>query len=482
MKRNAMSFVWLGLTLCGITAGTLYVMNSMAVEPLDILAADGLTPLDRASSLTVPAEPAEELSGGETTVPDTSVRSFGRVVRNLTSFDKRWNPFHRGKAIFDRDWTTIANSPLGPMFSSTSCDGCHEHDGRGRPPGEHEMPESMVMQLTSIGPNGEQKPDPVYGGQLDYQSMTSEGGYGEGYVRIIYDNITGQFADGERFSLRSPSYDFRRMQHGDLDPSTRFSARLAPPLSGAGLLEAIPDSAIMSHVDPDDRDHDGISGRPNLVHDVASDRTVLGRFGWKANQPTLTQQILRAFRSDMGIASDAYPDTTATANGARPVTRGELDSLEFFEIVYYTKLLAVPARRHWTDARVLHGKALFQAAGCVGCHTPSFTTGVMKDYPEISNQKIRPYTDLLLHDMGEGLADGRPDGLAGGREWRTPALWGLGLATVIAGHSCYLHDGRARNLEEAVLWHGGEAIEAQRYYRRLPKADRTALLEFLQSL
>jgi len=340
----------------------------------------------------------------------------------------------------------------------------------------------MVIRFSVPLENGEQGPDPNYGYQLDYFSMR-EGEPGEGRFIVSYRELEGNFADGTSFTLLSPDYDFVDLAYGGLGSETCFSPRVAPAVFGMGLLEAIPAGDILRAADPDDRNNDGISGRPNYVYDMAAGDRRLGRFGWKAGQPSIAQQVAHAFHDDMGITSAYYPGTSSST---RYVSDGgpviELDPGYFDQVLFYIKLLAVPRRRHWDDPQVLRGKAIFHAAGCAGCHVPKFTTGVMPGYPELSEQVIRPYTDLLLHDMGGGLADNRPDGLADGREWRTPPLWGIGLVEAVNGHTRFLHDGRARNLEEAVLWHGGEALSSQIFYRRLVREDRRALLAFLQSL
>ncbi len=235
------------------------------------------------------------------------------------------------------------------------------------------------------------------------------------------------------------------------------------------------------------QDGDGISGRPNYVWDAAQGSSALGRFGWKANQPTLHQQVAGAFLGDIGITPSLFPeencmdpqgDCQAAQNGGQP----EIGDPILEDVVFYSHTLAVPARRDWDNAVVLTGKKLFTEARCTQCHTPKFQTGNLPGFPELSNQTIRPYTDLLLHDMGPGLADGRPDFQADGNEWRTPPLWGIGLVPTVNEHSNYLHDGRARNLMEAILWHGGEAEASRELVRKMPQQERDALIKFLESL
>jgi len=429
-------------------------------------------------------DPDEEFSGGATTVRDTGPHSFGRVPMNLTSFDTNWIYFREGRKVFDRSWyaTRGGHLLLGPQFNGESCASCHKFDGRGQPPmSPEDNTQSLVVRLSV--PHGDTAiPEPTYGGQLNFYAV--EGTVPEGRVAISYEEIEGLYADGTSYTLHVPSYEFRYLGYGPLARDVQFSPRVAPAIFGLGLLEAIPAESVLALADPDDRDGDGISGRPNYVRDIRTGKSELGRFGWKATQPTVAHQILRAFIDDIGITSPAYPDDGTVLRSVANATKHhpELKDEQFDPLLYYTKLLAVPARRNWRDPIVRRGRAIFRHIGCEGCHTSRFVTGEAEGYPELSNQTIRPYTDLLLHDMGEGLADNRPDGLANSREWRTPPLWGIGLVQAVNGHTFFLHDGRARDLEEAVLWHGGEAATAQNLYRRLRREDRRALIRFLESL
>jgi CxxC motif-containing protein (DUF1111 family) len=272
-----------------------------------------------------------------------------------------------------------------------------------------------------------------------------------------------------------------------------LSARVAPPMIGMGLLEAIPEADIIALADPDDRDGDGISGRPNQVWSASDGRVMLGRFGWKAGASSVAMQSANAFAGDIGLSSALAPEAWGDCTARQPHCRDAPDGRDAREgievtkqmldlVVFYARNLAVPARPDAGAKQVLAGKRVFHAAGCAACHRPSFTTRADAIGPEQSGQKIWPYTDLLLHDMGEGLADNRPEGAADGREWRTAPLWGLGLTETVSGHTLLLHDGRARNLLEAILWHGGEAEAARQKVIALPKAEREALLAFLRSL
>ena len=271
-----------------------------------------------------------------------------------------------------------------------------------------------------------------------------------------------------------------------MHPEILVSPRIAPSVFGGGLLEAIPDAAILAKADPDDSDGDGISGRANMVWSVRDGETRLGRFGWKANVPTLEQQIAGAFHGDIGITSPLFVDENcptgqdtcqSAPNGGVP----EIGEERLAKVVFYNQTLAVPAMRDVDDPQVRRGARLFLKAGCAACHTPNYTTGEHA-VPAVTGQVIFPYTDLLLHDMGEGLADGRPDFLANEREWRTPPLWGIGLIKNVNNHTRLLHDGRARDIAEAILWHGGEGLAAREEFRKMSREEREALLRFLEAL
>jgi CxxC motif-containing protein (DUF1111 family) len=266
----------------------------------------------------------------------------------------------------------------------------------------------------------------------------------------------------------------------------QVSPRVAPFMIGLGLLGAVPEETVLAAADPDDADGDGISGRPNTVWDRRAQSEALGRFGWKANQPSVEQQNSGAFLGDIGITSDLFPeqnctsvepDCVAAPNGGDP----EVDQDKIDSVTFYASLLAVPARRDFDDPTVLAGEQLFHDIGCVACHRSTLVTGDA-DIPALSAQTIHPYTDLLLHDMGPDLADERPDYQADGREWRTAPLWGIGLIDNVNRHDFLLHDGRARGFAEAILWHGGEGEAARERFRTLSEEDRAALLRFLESL
>lgn len=296
------------------------------------------------------------------------------------------------------------------------------------------------------------------------------------------------YSDGTTISLRRPVITLTNWRDGRPKESLMISARIANAVHGLGLLEAVPEEALQALADPDDSDGDGISGRPNFVWDKTAQKKVIGRFGWKANQPTLRQQAADAFVGDMGITSPVNPHENYTEtqyDRLRPAPSGgepELPERLLNHVTTYLQTLAPPAQRGPTDTMVRQGATLFSSVGCVKCHVSTLHTGNSPDVPELAHQTIHPYSDLLLHDMGEDLADGRPDGEATGTEWRTAPLWGIGLQFAVNGHTTLLHDGRARNAEEAILWHGGEAARSRQAFQQLPAADRVALLDFLNSL
>jgi CxxC motif-containing protein (DUF1111 family) len=305
-------------------------------------------------------------------------------------------------------------------------------------------------------------------------------------VRIVYTEVHGRFGDGTPYTLLQPTYIIEDLAFGPLHPDIMVSPRVAPAMVGLGLLEAVPEAAILALADPEDRDGDGISGRPNMVLDLRTGETALGRFGWKAGQPTVEQQAAAAFNGDIGITSLLFPaencpEPQTACRGAVSGGQPEIPEDRLARLAFYARTLAVPAMRNVSDPEVRRGAELFLSGGCSSCHTPRFETGE-HETAALSNQTIFPYTDLLLHDMGEGLADNRPESEASGQEWRTPPLWGIGLVETVNGHTRFLHDGRARNLTEAILWHGGEATGSREFFRNLSAEDRAALVRFLKSL
>ena len=473
-----------------------------------------VTPKDlaRVRAVTEPAtdfskaEPFEKMSGGAaTSVKLVNRDAFSNFSANLTFAEEE--SFKLGNALFRKLWaaspsSTLASDGLGPLFNARGCQSCHLKDGRGHPPEGDEAAVSMFLRL-SVPPRSDEErellaahalmviPDPVYGGQL--QNFANPGVPSEGRMEITYADEPVTLGDGTVVTLRAPNYALADPGYGAPDPELMLSPRVAPPMIGLGLLEAVPEQDIVALADPDDADGDGISGKPSYTLG-ADGQTVLGRFGWKATMPTIRAQSAGAFSGDVGISTPDHPapsgDCTVSQSACMDAPNGvqaDLGPEEAPEdvislVTFYSQNLAVPARRDVDDPEVLAGKSLFYGIGCVACHNPKFVTSREAEGPAQRFQLIWPYTDMLLHDMGEGLADHRPVGDADGYEWRTAPLWGIGLTETVSGHTLYLHDGRARNLTEAILWHGGEAQTARDAFADLDADDRAALLTFLGSL
>lgn len=454
-------------------------------------------------------DPSEALPGGSATSKSEGINrnAFSHSSGNL-AFAKEFD-FKIGNAVFRKLWvsspaSTKSSDGLGPIFNARSCQRCHLKDGRGHPPNANwpdDNAVSMILKL-SIPPQTKQDraalsagriaavPEPSYGSQL--QDVAIQGHADEGRMYVAYRDRQVKLSGGEVVTLRVPTYTITDLAYGPLHPQTMLSPRVAPQMIGLGLLEAVPEAAILAREDPDDRDSDGISGRANRVWSDTANRVTLGRFGWKAAKPSVLEQSVAALTGDMGLSTRLAPfpagDCTKTQKACRNAPHGA--GSESFEVtddllrllVFYSRNLAVPRRRGMNDPNIRRGQMAFQEVGCASCHTPSFTTGESEVSPHLSNQRIWPYTDMLLHDLGEGLSDNRPEGRASGREWRTPPLWGIGLTHAVSGHTFLMHDGRARNVKEAILWHDGEALQARERFSNLDKADREGLIAFVNSL
>jgi CxxC motif-containing protein (DUF1111 family) len=439
-------------------------------------------------------EPGTELLGGATTVFDVSGAAFSFPARNLD--DDGRNAFSLGNHFFRRNWVTApasisGNDGLGPTFNATSCDACHFKDGRGAPPeAPGELFVGLLVRLSIPGQNEHGGPlgDGAYGDQLNQNAVL--GVPSEGKVSVTYEEVRGAYADGEPYSLRRPTYVFTELAFGAFAPGIMTSPRVAQAMVGLGLLAAVPEATLRALADEEDRDGDGVSGRLNMVWNQREGRATIGRFGWKANQPTVEQQVAGAFLGDIGMTSSLNPNENcpvAQAGCKAARSGGSLDAPELSDqklqaVSRYSSTIAVPSRRDWKRADVRRGERLFADAGCAACHVPRLQTGDLPGFLALSNQTIRPFTDLLLHDMGPELGDGRPDFLASGTEWRTAPLWGLGLQQTVSRHQLLMHDGRARGFAEAILWHGGEAERSREAFRTMPRADREAVVAFLQDL
>ncbi|ESX10794.1 c-type cytochrome [Mesorhizobium sp. M0179] len=469
-----------------------------------------LTPKDRSRVLAV-TRPTQDFSkpesfetmqgGAGTSRKQVNRDAFSQPSENIT-FEEQGN-FKLGNALFRKNWvsspsSTQASDGLGPLFNERACQNCHLKDGRGRPPAADSRTTSMFLRLARDASTAEEKteiaahkvlnfPDPVYGAQL--QELAVPGLKGEGRMYVDYREEKVTLGDGSVVWLRKPSYSVDGLGYGPLDPRTTLSPRLTPPMIGLGLIEQIAPADLLAHADPDDRD--GISGKPNMVRDLSSGQLTLGRFGWKAQTASIRQQAADAFAGDIGISTPEEPshwgDCTAAEEACLAMPNGVQKRLGPVEapppvmdlVTFYSQNLGVPARRDVGAPAVLAGKKLFYEMGCIACHTPKFVT--MRGNKAQGFQLIWPYSDFLLHDMGPGLADGQAVGDATGSEWRTPPLWGIGLTKTVNGNAFFLHDGRARTLTEAILWHGGEGQKARDRFAAANTADRDALIKFLES-
>lgn len=452
-------------------------------------------------------------AGAATVRARTDADAFSQPSGNI-SFEGELE-FKLGNGLFRKLWvsspsSTLASDGLGPLYNARGCQNCHLKDGRGHPPDQPDDPGgSMFLRLSVPAADSAPRtqiedylaganiahtptrPDPVYGGQL--QDLSVAGIAAEGRMAITYTETEIPLSGGEIAHLRTPSYRITDPAYGALRDDLMISPRVAPQMIGLGLLEAIPAADILASADPDDADGNGISGRAQITWSARFDAPMLGRFGWKAGMPTIEEQSAAAFSGDIGISSPLHPAPSgecsaaqtaciAAPNGAGDARGTEIDAEGMRLVTFYSRNLGVPARRNLDNPQILRGKQIFYDSGCADCHRPKFVTARMDDRAEQSFQLIWPYSDLLLHDMGEGLADNRPEGLANGREWRTAPLWGVGLTAQVNGHSLLLHDGRARSVLEAILWHGGEAKAARDATVSMPPDDRAALIRFVESL
>ncbi len=448
----------------------------------------------------------EAMSAGAATIrvkPDTN--AFSLASGNITFEDEL--TFKVGDGLFRKLWvsapsSTLASDGLGPLHNARSCQRCHIKDGRGHPPeGPDDNSISMFLRVSIPGKPEDAiagiegylatLPEPTYGTQL--QDFSLAGHRAEYRLRIDYEEIEVPLSGGQVAYLRKPTYTAADLGYGPLHPDAMLSPRVAPQMIGLGLLEAIPAADILALADADDADGDGISGRPNIVWSLEFDQPMLGRFGLKAGIPTIRHQAASAFSGDIGVSNPLFPAAwgectvvqvtcRAAPHGDQDARGFEIDAEGLDLVTFYSRNLGVPARRNVGDPEVLRGKEVFYTTGCTSCHQPSFVTHRLAGRPEQSFQLIWPYTDLLLHDMGPGLADHRPEARATGTEWRTPPLWGIGLTELVSGHTYFLHDGRARSLLEAILWHGGEAEPHRDEVAGMQPEDRAALISFLESL
>ncbi len=418
----------------------------------------------------------------------SSKMAFSQEISNLSNAEI--DIFYLGKSVFKTPWITApsittARDGLGPLFSANTCRNCHPNNGAGVALGKNGlMSRSLLLRLSHRESNKTElikkigfQPDSTYGAQL------STGGSlnvpFEGTPVVSYEKIVAKYPDGTSYELRKPSYVIKNLNYGDLDKETVIAPRIGSALVGLGLLERIGEEDILKHQDIDDKNNDGISGKANYAFDPETNTTKLGRFTWKASATSVKHQSAAAAHNDMGLSNPLFP-----LHNCSPVQKECLKEANLAEhemdlpmyrldaVAFYLRNLAIPKQREM--GKNIEGEKLFKSLNCASCHVPTFTTA--------DGIKISPYSDLLLHDMGEDLADGRSEFLATGKEWRTPPMWGIGLYQKVSKEANYLHDGRARSIEEAILWHGGEAQKSKNDFMALNKKSRQKVLDFLNSI
>ena len=441
------------------------------------------------------------MSGGKTTNFVKNKNSYSLPARNLDK-NLRIN-FLVGNSLFRRIWEdaatseNIAKDGLGPFFSSTSCDGCHISDGRGHLP-TLEIDEDLVSAVIQIGQPAKienvyekNRDDSIYGGQLS--EFSTESVLEEAEISIKYEFLNVAYDDGSIIQLKKPRVIIDKLNYGNLESNTSSSIRIAQMMIGLGLIENIAEENILKLEDVDDSDGDGISGKANYSWDLQENKFKLGRFGWKASQPTVLQQTADAFYHDMGLSNKFYPNASNCTESQVECNKSISGNSEIYDnfevsndqldlVTFYSSQLGVPAARNQKKPDVIAGRKLFYDIGCNSCHVEKHITRGDGPFENLNNQVISPYSDFLLHDMGEGLSDDVPEFQANGNEWRTPPLWGIGLTKIVSGRESYLHDGRAETLEEAILWHGGESILTINKFKKLDINQRNQILKFISSL
>ncbi len=440
------------------------------------------------------------LSAGDFTVKKADADAYAEPAPVLTY--KQQQTFMRGRQHFNQKWVVFPSMGgdwgLGPTFIADKCSACHIGGGRGLMPKADQEPMGVLIRMSVPGndAHGGPKPHPAYGDQFQNQGWMGKDEYvhgkgdrvpPEGSVFIDWQNVAEiELADGEKVTLRKPKARFDKLTFGPIGDETMLSLRFTQPIFGMGLLEAVPDETLIE-IAKKQTEH-GISGRINTVWDPYLKQTRSGRFGWKANVASIRVQIASAFLGDIGATTSIFIEDNCTTVqdlclAATPNNRPEVIDVNWDETEFWTQGLAVPARRNVNDPDFKRGEVLFEQAKCSVCHVPTMKTATeFKNLPQLANQTFHAYTDLLIHDMGEGLSDGRPDYDAAPTEWRTPPLWGLGLSKTVTGSTSMLHDGRAADATEAILWHGGEAETSREAFRKMARADREALLKFLNSI
>ncbi len=419
---------------------------------------------------------------------DNGKNAFTHPIRGL-SYEEE-DIFILGKSFFRVPWVeapsaTTARDGLGPLFNANTCIHCHPRNSAGIAVDEKGKPtRSLLLRLSHKNSDNKNllktvgfEPDSTYGTQLSKHSNANIAK--EAVYSVVYTDVNGTYPDGSHYSLRKPTYHVTDMGYGNFDKETVVAPRIGSALIGLGQLELISEKDILAYEDVNDRDGDGISGKANYAYDPETNTTKLGRFTWKASATTVKHQSAAAAHNDMGLSNPIFPshnctdkqksclDASKRSEHAHDLTEQRLNAIAF-----YLSNLAIPKQRN--AKQHIEGQKIFNSLNCKSCHVPQYKTA--------SGIMIQPYSDLLLHDMGEGLADGRSEFLATGNEWRTPPMWGIGLYEKASGEANYLHDGRARSIEEAILWHGGEAEKSKKDFMDLAKEKRDKLILFLKSI
>lgn len=427
---------------------------------------------------------AEMFPAGKGTTKDFSKQAFNHPLTTASFTDKK--SFGVGNSFFKRPWveypsSTSGQDGLGPTYNAIACAACHVNDGKGVGYIKDKVNLSMLFRISDL--DGHPLVD--YGDQ--FQPLGIANVQGEGEVEVEFTTITGTYDDGEVYELRRPHFQFKNLKASAFDENVAISPRVAPHMVGLGLIEAIREKSILRLEDPDDTNQDGISGRANWVYDKILQKNVVGRFGWKLGQPNLRQQNAAAFIGDMGLTTSLFPEQNCPPAqldclAALSDPEWEVSEVILDRVTLYTQLISVPEARNVGTVPYENGKAHFHNLKCAACHTPVMQTGEFHEVEALRDEFIWPFSDFLLHDMGEDLADHRPEAMANGFEWRTAPLWSIGLVKTVNNHTNLLHDGRARNVAEAILWHGGEAENSKNGFKKLNKTERDELIFFVNSI
>jgi len=466
--------------------------------------------LHRLSALALAASalPATLAAADDTALPVAPNAVYLQPMAGLSADELR--QFRSGETMFRTVWLIFPAMPvqnnwqymrprggyawgLGPTYIANACMACHVQGGSGKTsdkPGASVFQQLLRISIPGTNPHGGPNPHPVYGDQLQVFDVISadrrQAREGEADVLVDWQPEVVTLADGSRVELRRPQIRITGLSFGPLGPDVMTSLRNTPAIFGLGYLESVSEEDILALAEA--QKAQGLNGRPNYVNDDSTGRKRLGRFGWKANQPSISQQVAAAHLGDMGITSSLYPDDDCTGVQVQCLNFGykkgkpELTDAAWRAVNHFMAATEAPGPRRGDDAQLRRGGQLFREMACAVCHVPEMKAGRYAPLPVLEGERFQAYTDLLLHDMGEALADGRPDFLAGGRDWRTAPLWGIGVSARVNGSTDLLHDGRARNVTEAILWHGGEAQRARDAFARLDSKQRAALIAFVHSL